>query len=94
MPNICSNTLKLIGTPLQLTDFRTRFLSLDESDNYDFSFESIAPTPDDVDREWYDDNWGTSWDAMDVEVTFNNNRIVIVFGTAWSPPLEVVEKLS
>lgn len=46
---------------------------------------------------WYDwntANWGTKWDASDPDVEINPKSIKITFQTAWSPPLEWLEKAS
>ena len=52
-------------------------------------------------KDWYDwgvKNWGTKWNSRDVSVTeFYNgddNQVAYSFSTAWSPPLEVYDKLA
>lgn len=46
--------------------------------------------------EWNTANWGTKWPATDVEVEYRSGdeRAVIHFSTAWSPPVPVVTKLA
>lgn len=51
MPSICNNYFKLIGTALQLTEFRNRFLYQDEDD--EFTLESIVPSPGDAEDDWF-----------------------------------------
>ena len=41
--------------------------------------------------DWCNKNWGTKWDACNVEVISNNE---IYFETAWCPPEEVLKALS
>jgi hypothetical protein len=46
---------------------------------------------------WYDfcnANWGTKWDADDVNITEEtNNSIKLSFSTAWCPPIEFYEAM-
>lgn len=45
-------------------------------------------------RDWYDwsvENWGTKWNAYDAEKVEEN---VLLFRTAWSPPVPVILELS
>lgn len=42
---------------------------------------------------WNTRNWGTKWDACEVEVSDEPGRIVISFDSAWSPPLEVLSQM-
>jgi len=55
------------------------------------SFERLLPTPDgDGWYEWRINNWGTKWDIDDDEVNVvsdDDNEIILVFTTAWSPPV-------
>ena len=49
------------------------------------------------DDRWYHwciDNWGTKWDAGEVDIEMSDyDSLEITFNTAWSPPEGVVEKL-
>lgn len=62
-----------------------------------FSFGSTVPPPsenpsprmslNDPLSNWFVDNWGTKWDAINPIVqTHKRNKIVLIFDTAWSPP--------
>lgn len=48
---------------------------------------------------WYDwaiSNWGTKWDSDGAEVEWckNKKELFYSFSTAWSPPAELLEKIS
>ena len=49
------------------------------------------------DSRWYDwncQNWGTKWDACNVEITRDDeDYLEICFDTAWSPAAPVIEKI-
>lgn len=47
---------------------------------------------------WYefaDQNWGTKWNVQrrDVDITFNDDGFVLRFDTAWSPPINALERM-
>jgi len=46
---------------------------------------------------WYDwsiNNWGTKWECYEVAAgEIDNNTLVILFQTAWSPPMPVIDKI-
>ena len=43
---------------------------------------------------WCVNNWGTKWDAGDVDIEYNDAEILeLEFDTAWSPPEGIMEKL-
>lgn len=48
--------------------------------------------------DWYDwrnRNWGTKWNAKDVELNLDTpQQIHIRFSTAWSPPMPVITKIA
>lgn len=47
--------------------------------------------------DWYNwnlDNWGTKWDAYEVQVERqSDNILVITFDSAWSPPIPVIQAM-
>ena len=48
-------------------------------------------------NNWYDwncNNWGTKWDCTDVILEDNSNQVEYYFNTAWSPPIQWLEKTS
>ena len=43
---------------------------------------------------WCVNNWGTKWDAGDVDIEYEDSEILeLEFDTAWSPPEGIMEKL-
>jgi hypothetical protein len=76
---------------------------IEAHDNFDF--ERIIPSPDGLlrggltmeDRKhpnWHDwncANWGTKWNSYDYK---QDDKGRVYFDTAWSPPTEVIRKLS
>lgn len=44
--------------------------------------------------EWRVFNWGTKWNASEVEMTLEPTAIQIRFHTAWSPPTPVIKKIA
>ena len=49
------------------------------------------------DDRWYHwniQNWGTKWDACNVEIDYaDESQIEVTFDTAWSPPEPICERL-
>ena len=95
MPNSCWNTITIIGHKEDLKEIKAHKLS----------FEYFCPPPDmltDMEKyHWRVENWGTKWDAYEIEITeetayMEDTREYIVeatFTTAWSPPIPFVESL-
>ena len=51
-------------------------------------------TNDDRWYMWCVNNWGTKWDAGDVDIEYQDSEILeLEFDTAWSPPEGIMEKL-
>lgn len=42
--------------------------------------------------EWSTKNWGTKWNAG--ETNINENKMLIAFDTAWTPPKPILEKIA
>ena len=106
MPNWCENKLEIQGDFEKLKEFCSKHIRFNkESNNDDFSFETVVPTPDNFDDpkfDWYSwccDNWGTKWDAAEASVSelhrcsSGYSELSIYFDTAWSPPIPIVDKL-
>ena len=55
------------------------------------------PSSGKIDERWYNwrlQNWGTKWDACEVEITRDDeDYLEICFDTAWSPAAPVIEKI-
>ena len=43
--------------------------------------------------DWSNNNWGTKWNACDVNVEQNKNVLNYTFDTAWDAPREIVRAL-
>ena len=70
-----------------------RAIDFMRSDERDFDFEKIIPMPTEEKDNWYDwriNNWGTKWNASEVEVDGTS----VTFETAWSAPNEVTAALA
>lgn len=55
---------------------------------------------EDADRPWFDwykwhnRFWGTKWNAYDGETWVHPDEIECVFNTAWSPPIDIYDRLA
>jgi len=103
MPNWCYNNLEINGDEKSIRALRERAVEKDEKGNINiFSFEKFVPTPPEKlkDGDWYDwrcANWGTKWNTDEPSFGSDENRydyLAYNFDTAWSPPVEFIEKLS
>lgn len=79
----------------------------DDGEATDLDFNKFVPQPDDLSKwekgmgmpGWYNwrvENWGTKWNAYEIEVEGDNGwgEAVYHFDTAWAPPLPVVLAMS
>jgi hypothetical protein len=78
----------------------------DEATSFDFN--KVVPMPPNVDwYGWCVENWGTKWNASDVmfvgdngttetydDSVWESGEVIIIFQTAWSPPIPVMTQLS
>jgi hypothetical protein len=90
------------GPPPPLADTPARqvvdSLRGDEPDE-PLTFETLAPTPPELlsGKGWYEwrvENWGTKWDAGDVDIVDEGpDGIRLRFMTAWAPPVAWVKLL-
>ena len=98
MSELCRNRLSASGDTEQLAAFVERV----QTDEQPLSFETIAPTPEDLLKEgWYEwriEHWGTKWDAEFEDVTeplrIRRTRATYVFLTAFAPPVAWIERAS
>jgi hypothetical protein len=72
----------------------------DQKPSEPLTFETLLPTPPELiennNEGWYDwrvTNWGTKWDASDVEIVNDTTSIHIRFETAWAPPVPWIQTL-
>lgn len=101
MPNWCSNKLVVSATSKKdLDEFVVKMGGQDEEgDKREFTFNALVPRPKAEENNWYDwnvKNWGTKWDASESSVYIHDEefRVNITFDTAWSPPIEWLEKVA
>jgi hypothetical protein len=85
MPSWCQNEVNIYGTEEEITKVREFVNGTEEP----FSFESIFPT-EYVNRP---DEWGTKWDAHEVDFEDGVDVLTYSFDTAWSPPYGIHNKL-
>ena len=92
MPNWCSNRLSITGPEAQLQAFQKKARSGPDGSDSLLSFEAFIAPPADVDPntvvDWQTNNWGTKWDASDVNESSVCDQLSYEFSTAWSPPIE------
>jgi len=101
VPNWCSNKL-IVGATNEkdLDDFVSKMGGEDEDgDVREFSFNALVPRPKTESTNWYDwncNNWGTKWDASEPSVYISDEdfKVDITFDTAWSPPIEWLQKVA
>ena len=43
--------------------------------------------------KWHIDHWGTKWGAYDCYTKIGKTWIMLVFSTAWTPPMPIISKL-
>ena len=91
MPNWCNNNLTVSSDdPNLIAKFEKAF----ESNGL---FEYFMPNPKgEWEYSWSVENWGTKWDIKGEEINViqvDEDRIIISFDTAWSPPIEFYEHL-
>ena len=98
MPNWCSNDIWLRGSKQDLDEYTEKYTTDGVMD-----FNKIVPMPVEYleDGSWYDwrvENWGTKWNISNDDSGFwdriDDKTIVATAETAWSPPLEVLLRLS
>lgn len=95
-PNQVSNIMKKLGMPNLLGNGESGTDGLNR-----FNFYNLV-SPSDLDwykesENWYNwriANWGTKWNACDLEVDYDDvediNNITYRFSTAWSPPIPIM----
>ena len=87
MPNNIRNVLKLSGSQEDIDTF-VNFIKGDESL---FDFEKLLPIPNAVwNRDWCITNWGTKWNAYEIEYKDNT----FIFNTAWNTPTPIYKKIA
>lgn len=97
MPDWCYNIIK-ISSDVDKGKFKAFCDSLkNEHGDYIFSFNTHVPRPTSEDNNqcyWGYRNWGTKWDAQEVDVSMLNGNLYVNCSTAWTPPIEWARKTS
>lgn len=98
MPNWVFNKIELEadGAVLDLIASTLAKRSEDPDETTPFTFQNILPRPE-SEQDWYNwniTNWGTKWDASDVETQRVDGMLAYRFSSPWSPPFPVIQKLS
>jgi len=106
MPNWCGNDLSVSGPKEDMNRFIEQAKSkrptgqeiepngnvIEKFEDVALSFEKFVPYPyGKWDYDWCVKNWGTKWDACEVNDDGHGNYY---FDTAWSPPTEAVLGMS
>lgn len=95
MPNSCSNVLSIAGPPDQLE----RFQAAAECGEGLVSFESLFPLLDDgwsaeEKHRWIWQNRLVCPPRLRTSSTGTHDRLVYEFVTAWSPSIELIERIA
>lgn len=93
MPNWCENRLAISG---DVADVKT-FIKKGLGENGNWGLDNYYPMPKELmdNGEWYGwrtSNWGTKWDVDANDVSEDDD--VIYFLSAWSPPIEWLDKVA
>jgi hypothetical protein len=103
MPNWVENVLSITkGDPSVVWDAirnhdRLQNREYPECDDTAFDFNQLIPEPgitDDLLYRWHITNWGTKWNACYVHFSHKPEDNVLVFKTAWAPPVPIFEALA
>jgi hypothetical protein len=103
MPNWCENIVSIKLRSKRYKKSLNKFVK----DNYTkkgiitLDFNKIIPQPKfENENDWYNwncKNWGTKWNIDEIDVITDNIEMgfaKIIFWTAWSPPIPIIEELS
>lgn len=109
MPNWSYNKLYMYGNEKAVSAFLDRHCPDDkldfntfvpypeaykaEDDEASAKYNGTARVFGEHGMNWCYDNWGTKWNACEVDITNNNDWLVITFETAWSPPWPIIKMI-
>lgn len=107
MTNWCSNTLRVLGPEQAVTRFRERAIGFYPGKNSPLdaqpsvlSFHSLIPIPPErmesrLRLKWEMENWGCETGAYEARLAEDwDDGLIYEFDTAWSPPIEFLERVS
>lgn len=90
MPNWCDNTLIVTGSNDRVKQFYDQNIqegNIEEGEETIFNFNNLRPCPNEDDwYNWRITNWGTKWNGIIHNTEIADNKLVIDFNSAWSPP--------
>lgn len=95
MPNWCYNEIEISGRKEELEELCKKAKTSESI----FDFNVFAPPPNkEWDYGWCIKNWGTKWLPSAVKQGWktrqSNNVLYYCFDTAWSPPIEFMQRLA
>ncbi len=85
MPNYCANRWTIYGDKKERILLEKKLMGKCGP----LSFQRLKPRPKEQDENWYYWNiseWGTKWDACDVEYKHNKELTEYIFLSAWDTP--------
>ena len=88
MANVCTNYITIQGRPELINVIAKDYIGYnEETDFIAFSFNLLAPIPDDLDNDYYwrIENWGNKWDGSDAYIVLDCDQILISVDTACGP---------
>ena len=106
MPNWCQNIVNCSGPSedverlVQFVKGEDKHLNCGHTKNGDlvvgqlFSFKKIIPYEGEWDYGWCAQNWGTKWDACEVNSFLYADHVCYKFETAWAPPVPIFYELN
>ena len=109
MPNWCYNKLTITGPEADVQAIKSKavgccpWFKTDQTETEVLNFHSLVPVPEEVLKagyesagcNWEKENWGCKWGADDAKILDAwETCIIYEFYTAWSPPIEFLEKVA
>jgi len=108
MPNWCSNKLTITGPQAVVQAFKTKAVGHSPWEKPEkppdvLNFHSLVPVPKEVLKAGYESagydwemaNWGCKWGASGPGILDEwGGRVEYEFYTAWSPPIEFLQKVA
>ena len=95
MPNICDNCVKFYSDNIETKREIKKLLN----GKTIFDFNKVIPMPENSSVNQFVDNWGTKWNAFDIEMVFDgeddeDEEVCYDFNTAWWGCVPVIDKLA
>jgi hypothetical protein len=93
MPNWCSNTIKISGTPEEITSFEK---SLNETNGKNWFDFFVAPAEKTEGIDWYTynvENYGCKWNCDAQDWHRDGDTIEFWFDSPWAPPTKLYDQI-